>query len=97
MKEAWRAIYKVEAAIEKRKSSGKEVSEDAMGSLNEARALVSTVPISEEKANDPDFNENFSKKATEIQAKYETEWDSKSKANYAKAKRLAMQAMDAVD
>ena len=94
LKGAWRAIYKTEAAIEKQKSSGKEVGGDAVKLLNEARALVSAVPISEEKASDPDFNENFSKKTT--RAEYETEWDAKSKANYAKAKKLAVQAMDAV-
>ncbi len=54
------------------------------------------VPISEEKANDPEFGKNFSKEATEIQAEYETKWDAMSKANYAKAKKLAEQAMDAV-
>jgi len=96
LKEAWQAVYKAEAAMEKRKSSGKEVSSNAVELLSQARALVSSVPISEEKANDPDFSRNFSKEATELQAKYETEWDSKSKANYAKAKKLAEQAMDAV-
>ena len=91
LKEAWRAIYKAEAAMEKSKSSG-----NAVELLREARVLVSTVPISEGEANDPDFSINFSKEATELQAKYETEWDATSKANYAKAKKLAAQAMDAV-
>jgi ABC-type Fe3+ transport system substrate-binding protein len=86
LKEAWEAIYKAETAIQKNKSRGKDVS-NAVALLNEARSLVTTVPISEEKANDPDLN------FTKDSAKYETEWDSTSKANYAKAKKLATQAM----
>ena len=92
LREAWGAIYKAEAAIEKRKSRGKDVSR-ATQLLNEARSLVSTVLISEEKANDPAINQNFAKEPTEMQAKYETEWDSTAKANYTKAKKLATQAM----
>jgi len=88
LKEAWGAIYKAEAAIQKNKSRGKNVS-NATTLLNEARSLVTTVPISEEKANDPTLNQNFAEES----AKYETEWDSTAKANYAKAKKLAMQAM----
>jgi len=88
LKEAWGAIYKAEAAIQKNKSRGKNVS-NAVALLNEARSLVTTVPISEEKANDPTLNQNFAKES----AKYETEWDSTAKTNYTKAKKLAMQAM----
>jgi len=95
LREAWKAIHKSEAAIRKIKSRGKDVSK-ATALLVEARALVSTVPISEEKANDLTFNQNFKKGATGVQAKYETEWDAKAKANYAKAKKLAMKAMDEV-
>ena len=94
LKEAWKAIYKAEAAMEKQRSRGKEVGDNAVKLLNEARALVSAVPVSEEKANDPDFSRDFS--ATELKAKYETQWDSTSKSNYAAAKKLAAQAMDAV-
>ncbi|MBM3242233.1 extracellular solute-binding protein [Candidatus Poribacteria bacterium] len=95
LKEAWEAIYKTEAAIQKRKSRGKDVSK-AAELLAEARTLVSTVPLSEEKANDATFNQNFKEEATDVQARYETEWDSTAKANYAKAKKLAIQAMDEV-
>jgi len=95
LREAWKAIYKAEAAIQKGKSRGKDVNK-AMELLNEARTLASTVPISEEKANDPTFNQNFRKEATGVQAKYETEWDATAKANYAKAKKLAMKAVDTV-
>ena len=93
LREAWKAIYKAEAAIQKNKSRGKDVSK-AMALLTEAKALVSTVPISEEQVNDPTFNQNFKKEAAGVQAKYETEWDSTAKANYAQAKKLSMQAMD---
>ena len=95
LREAWKAIYKAEAAIQKGKSRGKDVSK-AMALLTEARTLASTVPISEEKANDEIFNQNFKKEASKAQAKYETEWDATAKANYAKVKKLAMQAVDEV-
>jgi len=93
LRDAWKNIYKAEAAIQKQKSRGKDVSK-AASLLAEARTLISTVPISEEKANDSTFNQNFEKEATEVQAKYETEWDATAKENYAKAKKLAMQAVD---
>ena len=48
------------------------------------------INLSEEQVNDPTFNQNFKKEATGVQAKYETEWDSTAKANYAKAKKLAI-------
>ncbi|MBM3212839.1 extracellular solute-binding protein [Candidatus Poribacteria bacterium] len=96
LKEAWQAIYKAEEAIEKRKASGKEFNSNALKLLNEARTLVSTVPVTEQQANDPAFNKNFSDAATTTQAKYETEWDAKAKANYANAKKLALQSMKAL-
>jgi phosphoglycerate transport regulatory protein PgtC len=96
LKDGWQAMYKAEEAIEKRKASGKEVNANALKLLNEARTLVITVPVSEQKANDPAFNKNFSDAASTAQAKYETEWDTGAKANYAKAKKLAAQALDAL-
>lgn len=95
LREAWEAIYEAESAIQKSKSQNKDVSE-AMKLLDKARTLVSTVPISEEKANDSDFNQNFKKKATEVQAEYETKWDAKAKANYEQAKKLASQAKEVI-
>ena len=95
LREAWKAIYKAESAIQKSKSRSGDVSK-AAGLLTEARTLVSTVPINEAQANDPTFNQNFKKEASQVQAQYETEWDSTAKTNYAKAKKLAMQAMDKV-
>jgi phosphoglycerate transport regulatory protein PgtC len=96
LKEAWQAIYKTEEAIGKNRAKGKTVSSDSLKLLNDARALVNTVPINEQKANDPVFNKNFSDTATTTQAKYETEWDTGAKANYAKAKKLATQALAAL-
>jgi ABC-type Fe3+ transport system substrate-binding protein len=95
LKEAWKAIYKAETAIQKSKSRGKDVNE-AMALLSEARTLVSTVPISEAEANDPNFNQKFKEEATDVQSRSETEWDATAKANYVTAKTLAMQAMDEV-
>ncbi|MBD3181035.1 extracellular solute-binding protein, partial [Candidatus Poribacteria bacterium] len=89
LRQAWKAIYEAEEQIAKRKSRGKNVSkEEAL--LKEARSLVTKVPISEKDANDPGINQNFAGEANEIQAKYETQWDSLSKDNYAKAKKIAM-------
>ena len=92
LKEAWQVIYKVEEAIEKRKATGKQVNSNALKLLDEARAIVSTVPISEQKANDPAFNKSFSD-STKVRAKFETEWDAGAKSNYIKAKQLATQAL----
>ena len=95
LREAWKAIYKAESAIQESKSRSGDISK-AAGLLAEAQILVSTVPISETQANDSIFNQNFKEEATQVQARYETEWDSTAKANYAKAKKLAMQAVDEV-
>ncbi len=66
----------------------------------EARALIAAVPITAEQASQKDFNNIFKKKrkkaSTKItgrQAEIEQEWDSMVKANYAKAKALAEQAI----
>ncbi len=93
LKDAWKTIYEAEAAIQKRKSRGEDVAQ-ATALLAEARTLVSRVPIREERANDPAFNLDFSRETAGLQAKYETEWDAAAKTNYARAKRLATQAMD---
>ena len=67
--------------------------------IDEAKALVASVPIDAKKAGEKDFNKIFKKKrkkattkVTGRQAEYEQEWDAKIKANYAKAKKLAEQA-----
>ncbi len=96
LKEAWGAIYKAEKAIEEGKKKGKDVSK-AAAAVAEARSLVTRVPISEAKAKEKDFNQAFKgKKKTEARAKLETEWDSMAKANYAKAKEMALKALNAI-
>jgi hypothetical protein len=61
--------------------------------LREARALASTVPLDEKKA-DKALNDAFRSKA-EVKAKQESEWDASAKANYAKARALAADAQAA--
>jgi len=93
LKEAWGAIYKAEKAIEEGKKRGKDVSK-AVAMVGEARSLAAKVPVPEAKANDKDFNKAFKgKEKTEARAKLETEWDAAAKANYSKAKELALKAM----
>ncbi len=93
LKEAWGAIYKAEKAIEEGKKKGKDVSK-AAAMVAEARSLATQVPVSEAQARDKEFNKAFKgKEKTEARAKLETEWDVKAKANYAKAKELALKAV----
>ena len=67
--------------------------------IEEARALVAALPITEAQAADPAFAGIFKKKrkkatdkVTGRQAEVEQKWDEMVKANYAKARRLAEQA-----
>ena len=55
---------------------------------------MSTVPLSEQEANDPEFSVHFRKESTAEQARYETQWDATTKENYERAKRLAQEAME---
>ena len=51
----------------------------------------------EANANNKDFNKAFKgKEKTETRAKLETEWDATAKANYSKAKELALKAMEII-
>ena len=94
LKEAWGAIYKAEKAVEEGKKKKKDMTK-AAAMVTEARSLVTKVPVSEANANSRDFNKAFKgKEKTEARAKLETEWDATAKANYSKAKELALKAME---
>ncbi|NWF93555.1 MAG: extracellular solute-binding protein [Syntrophaceae bacterium] len=96
LKEAWGAIYKAEKAIEEAKKKKKDVTK-AAALIAEARSLATRVPVPESKANNKDFNKAFKgKEKTEARAKLETEWDAAAKANYSKAKELALKAMEMI-
>ena len=96
LKDAWGAIYKAEKAIEGAKKKKKDVTK-ATAMVAEARALVNKVPVPEAQAGSKDFNKAFrGKEKTETRAKLETEWDATAKANYAKAKGLALKAMEMI-
>ncbi len=94
LQSATKAIQKAEAILA-RKPNAK-----AQKLLDEARALVEAVPITEAEANDPEFAEVFQKKRKKItdkvpvrQAEVEQHWDTFARDNYDKAKALARQAI----
>jgi len=96
LKEAWGAIYKAERALEEAKKKKRDVTK-AVAMVAEARALSTKVPVPETKANDKDFNKAFKgKEKTEARAKLETVWDATAKANYLKAKELALKAIEMI-
>jgi spermidine/putrescine-binding protein len=96
LKEAWGAIYKAERAIEEGKRKKRDVAK-AAALVAEARSLVTRVPLPEARANSKDFNKAFKgKQKTEARAKLETEWDATAKVNYAKARELALKAMEGI-
>ncbi len=87
------AIQAAEAA-----SAGKSNAQ-AETLIKEARALVAALPIDEAKANDKNFSAIFKKKRKKAtdkvegrQAEVEQKWDTFVRANYAKAKELAIKA-----
>ncbi len=93
LKAATKAIHEAAAALEKKPNP------EAAKLLDEARALVAAVPIDEAKSLDPQFAAIFKKKrkkatdkVTGRQAEVEQQWDEMVRANYAKAKELAMKA-----
>ena len=93
LRTATKAIQAAEATLEG-KSNAK-----AQKMIDEARALISTMPITAAQAGEGDFNKIFKKKrkkastkVTGRQAEIEQEWDSLVKANYAKATEMANKA-----
>lgn len=93
LRAATQAIQAAEAKL-----AGKS-NANAKKMIDEAKALVASVPITAEQASEKDFNKIFKKKrkkattkVTGRQAEIEQQWDSLVKANYAKAKELADKA-----
>jgi len=93
LKAAWGAIHEAESALAEAKSAGRNVS-GGEKLLAQAKALVSTVPVTEAQTVDADFAGHFRKESTELQARYETEWDAQAKADYAKARQMAARAAE---
>jgi phosphoglycerate transport regulatory protein PgtC len=90
---AVRAIHDAESSL-----AGKG-SDQTKALIAEARALVAKMPVTAEKAGNPEFAAVFTqlrKKPDEVlqgrQAEFEREWDAQVVANYAKAVELARQA-----
>jgi ABC-type Fe3+ transport system substrate-binding protein len=91
LKAAWGAIYRAEDAIAK--AAGRDVAK-AKALVAEARKLASGVPIDAKRAADKEINAAFRDKAkADMKSKLEAEWDTFAKANYAKAKGQAEQAL----
>jgi len=93
LRDATKAVQDAEAA-----AMGKSNNE-ANALIEQARALINQVPITEARASEEDFAGIFKKKrkkstdtVTGRQAEVEQEWDKQVKANYAKAEELAEQA-----
>ncbi len=93
LKAATKAIHEAAAALAKKPNP------EGQKLLDEARALVAAVPIDEAKSLDAQFAAIFKKKrkkatdkVTGRQAEVEQKWDEMVRANYAKAKELAMKA-----
>ncbi len=90
---ATEAIQSAEAALAEKDDA------EAAALIKEAKALVVSLPITEDQANNTDFAGIFKKKrkkktdkVTGRQAEVEQEWDDFVKANYTKAKELAEKA-----
>ena len=96
LKAATKAIHDAEARLAKKPNA------QAQKLLDEARALVAAIPVTEEKANDPAFAAIFEKKRKKAtdevpirQAEVEQQWDTFARGNYEKAEKLAKQALAA--
>ena len=90
LKGAWGAMYAAEAQVAKARAAGRNITA-AAETLAEARRLASAVPIDGKRASDTDTNAAFKGKA-DVKSRFETEWDSFAKANYARARELAESA-----
>jgi ABC-type Fe3+ transport system substrate-binding protein len=96
LKAATKAIHAAETQLAKKPNA------QAQKLLDEARSLVAAMPITEAEANDPAFASIFEKKretpTDEVparQAEVEQQWDKFARENYAKAEKLAQQALAA--
>lgn len=96
LKQAWGEIHRAEAALRKAVSGGKSVGH-AAALLADARELVTAVPVSAQQAADSGFCAGFSGESNEEQTRLETEWDSRSRKHYTTARKLALQAADALE
>ena len=103
LKSAINAIHLAEKKLVEKRTSA-EASAEAVRLITEAEELVAKLPITEAKANDPDFNKIFKKKrkkAKDIakyvgtrQAQIEADWDEFVVANYSLAEKKAKMAID---
>ena len=92
LRAAWKAIHQASAALNQARLPADRAAR-AAALLAEARALALSVPL-DDKAADRTLNEAF-KTRPEVKAKHEADWDTAAKANYARARGLAEQALAA--
>ena len=84
LQRAWKAIYKAEEKLDKKRSRGKNV-EQIEAKLDEAKQLVSRLPINENLVSSIEFSQNWSESSN----KYQQKWDQQAKSNYNLAKKIA--------
>ena len=70
--------------MDKKRSRGKNV-EQIEGKLDEAKQLVSRLPINENLVSSIEFSQNWSESSN----KYQQKWDQQAKSNYNLAKKIA--------
>jgi ABC-type Fe3+ transport system substrate-binding protein len=92
--EGWKAVRAAEAALARRESA------EGRALLEQARAKLTSVPVTEAQAADPAIAGAFRPTSAERpaagrQAQFEEAWDRHAVASYAEAKRLAEQAQRA--
>lgn len=95
LRAATQAVQQAEAKLEQSGAANAE----AAALIDEAKALIATLPVSEAEALDPDFNAIFKikRKSKDVkvegrQAEIEQEWDTKVIHNYSLAVELANKA-----
>ena len=70
--------------MDKKRSRGKNV-EQIEAKLDEAKQLVSRLPINENLVSSIEFSQNWSESSN----KYQQKWDQQAKSNYNLAKKIA--------
>ena len=93
LRDAWKSIYNAEAALVKSKSAN---AAQGKSMVVEARRLASQAPINDKRASDKEVTGAFKSKSG-LKAQLETEWENFARANYAKAKELAVKALAAAN
>lgn len=85
LKQAWKEIYKAERRLYKKRDEQSRTVERLITKLDEAKQLVSQLPVDESLISAINFNQNWS----EMSNQYQQQWDQQAKNNYNRAKKIA--------